>query len=170
MVCPTLPVHAQYGALMIYGGTGVAVYGMFHGLSSVCIQNCTDADIIPLSWACFVDGVSIPSNQPFGHFPWQSYCEKVDLSDGPHVITAQIFHRNVSQPSGFYLDFIQYLPSSLSSDLDPGYLTINSTDPQLSLGTDWKTLGSAKMMQVAEEFFFEFTGNYFGRLFIIILT
>ncbi|KAF8196030.1 hypothetical protein BJ912DRAFT_124430 [Pholiota molesta] len=145
-----------------FNGTGVAVYGMFYALSSVCLQNCTDADIIPLSWACFVDGVSIPSNQPFGHFPWQSYCEKDDLSDGPHVISAQIFHRNVSVSvaSGFYLDFIQYIssPSSLSTDLDHGYLTIDSTDPQLSFANDWQTLGSAKMTQDEYVFFVEFTG------------
>ncbi|KAF8196029.1 hypothetical protein BJ912DRAFT_923469 [Pholiota molesta] len=143
-----------------FNGTGVAVYGMFHGLSSVCVQNCTVANVIPPSWACFVDGVSIPSNQPFGHFPWQSYCEKDDLSDGPHVISAQIFHRNVSEPSGFYLDFIQYLPSlsSLSSGLDSGYLMINSTDSQLTFAKDWQTLGSAKMTQDEDFFFLEFTG------------
>ncbi|KAF9478989.1 hypothetical protein BDN70DRAFT_879256 [Pholiota conissans] len=142
-----------------FNGSAVAIYGMYVGLSAACLTNCTAVDVPVPSWACSIDGEPVQPNDAFGHFPWTSYCEMHDLSDGPHTITTHVFHRNVSMPSGFYLDFIQYLPDpSLDSDLEQGHLMIDSTDPQIPFAENWTPLGTANMTLAGGDFWLEFTG------------
>lgn len=58
-------------------------------------------------------------------------------------------------------DFIQYLArsSSFSSDLELGYLMIDSTDSQIPFGKEWASLGMSNMTMNSGELSLEFTGK-----------
>ncbi|KAF8954754.1 hypothetical protein BDZ97DRAFT_368273 [Flammula alnicola] len=143
-----------------FNGSAVALYGMFAALNA-------SGDPIP-SWECFIDGESIAANRAFGQFPWQSYCEKDGLDDGPHTLTANIRYenfdiRNATATAEFWLDFIQYIPSaSAITSLLPSlpYFFVDSTDPRLQYQGDWESFGTANMTLAANaSFFLDFSGQ-----------
>ncbi|KDR68491.1 hypothetical protein GALMADRAFT_256714 [Galerina marginata CBS 339.88] len=110
------------------------------------------------SWACSVDGVSIPAKDAidFSENNW-ILCEADSLSDGQHTVKVQ---GTVLDPTNtFWFDRFNYVPSS-SVSLDNVALFVDSSDPAIQYGSGWGPLRDIGEMtqQNGAKATFDFTG------------
>ena len=93
--------------------------------------------VIDPKWACFVDGVAIPTIPPF-QYPENNYplCQQSQLPDGDHIITVNA----TSYGQAFWFDDIEYTPS-LGVPLDNATIVVDHMDPSIHYGRGWSPLG-----------------------------
>ncbi|KIK04615.1 hypothetical protein K443DRAFT_675866 [Laccaria amethystina LaAM-08-1] len=117
-----------------FQGSAVMVYGTMN------IRN--TSGVIDPKWACFVDGVAIPTIPPF-QFPENNYpfCQQSQLPDGDHIITVNA----MSNGQAFWFDDIEYTPS-LGVPLDNATIVVDHMDPSIHYGPGWLPLGDTANM------------------------
>jgi hypothetical protein len=119
------------------------VFGRFSGSQVIVLgtritTNASDSQLGDPSWECFIDNISI------GRYVFSGGTNdlnswvlcKSDLLDGPHVLSIKI---TVLQQQTFWLDQIQYLPSS-NVPLDNATLRVDSSDAAVQYSSGWGEL------------------------------
>ncbi|KAF8151509.1 hypothetical protein B0H34DRAFT_664724 [Crassisporium funariophilum] len=122
------------------------------GTSDVEIVN----NVANPSFECFVDGVSIeseePSKDPLNHWP---LCGTSKLHDGEHVFTLNATVRNRRT---FWFDMLDYIPTR--GTVDQADICVSSVDPRIHYGPGWKVWGGLANItsEAGSKVTFEFTG------------
>ena len=115
--------------LIVAVGIGVIVAG------SVLFPTSSQSPTSNPSWACSVDGSTIPTNLNTIAGNRLKLCGTESLSEGLHDITVEV---TSSDQHTFWLDYIRYLPlPGVNTDNAP--LRIDTSDPQINYGPGWKT-------------------------------
>ncbi|KAJ7121026.1 hypothetical protein C8R44DRAFT_671777 [Mycena epipterygia] len=122
-----------------FNGTSISVLGTIAITTGA--NNVTDP-----TWACFIDEIPIENPQPTFQFPENNWllCDQSKIAAGSHVLTIQV--QSKGQP--FYLDNILYTPLP-GTIVDSAIVEYTNTDPSVSFGTGWQSLGGENVTQTA---------------------
>ncbi|KDR81286.1 hypothetical protein GALMADRAFT_153511 [Galerina marginata CBS 339.88] len=144
-------INANGSLSYTFSGSRVIVYGT----SKVEQSGANGHDP---SWACSVDGVSIPAKDAidFSENNW-ILCEADSLSDGQH--TVKVLGTVLNPSNTFWFDHFNYVPSS-SVSLDNVALFVDSSDSAIQYGSGWGPLRDIAEMtqQNGAKATFDFTG------------
>lgn len=83
----------------------------------------------------------LPNNNPYGVYPWHSYCETDTLSAGQHTVEFRVTNTGV----GLWFDALRFLPSPTDTSHTNVTIWMDSTDTRLGYRDDWKAIGTAYM-------------------------
>ncbi|KAJ7764413.1 hypothetical protein B0H16DRAFT_1454950 [Mycena metata] len=131
-----------------FDGTAIRVLGTIM-VTTDPTTNATDP-----TWECFVDEIAISNPQPKFQFTENNWilCDQPEIAAGSHDLTIKV----QSKGRAFYLDYLVYTPLP-NATFDSAVLVYPNTDPSVSFGSGWSTLGgengtNVKDAQVALNF------------------
>jgi len=121
-----------------FEGTKLAIYGI-----SATFNRTVQVSGSPIpQWECIIDNnLVLSNNNPYGVYPWHSYCETDILSAGQHTVEFRVTDSGI----GLWFDSLRFLPSPTDASQTNVTVWIDSTDTRLGYRDDWKALGTAYM-------------------------